>query len=312
MARPKIECEKELPKELPVNLVPWLWKSLKRVADDMHLNLPDNLNNAEKAFIRKFKTDWYKIALWIMADAEPNIHTGFRPYNRPDFVHAKYDAKIFYQWLNISKALFDIYPKELEQIYGSPTNFWCILLIEYKQQQLSAFFETKPISLHETNDSRKKILSLLKTFSSGEEVMLNSKMKTRFAKKCANEAEIKSDLRKALLNPLEYIDVPLDLLDIPLKVDTSINTLPFHRALFYRKIYEICNLDFSKSSKNIAKAKEFKNIIWEQYLQAEEARLNYYSSPRPKIAKAIFEEKNALYFLEPSERGRPKKVIVKK
>lgn len=207
--------------------------------------------------------------------------------------------------MNISKALFDISPKELKKIYGSPTNFWYELIVEYRQQQVSAFFETKTISLHEINDSGKIILSLLKTFSSGEEVMLNSKMKTRFARKCAAEAKINSHLRKALLNPTEYIDVPL-------KIDTWIKTLPFHRALFYRKIYEICNLDFSKSSKNIAKAKEFKNSIWQQYLLAEEERLNYYSSPSIKNAKAIYEKDNALFYLEPSERGRPKKVIVKK
>jgi hypothetical protein len=193
MARPKIQYEKEL----LVNLVPdWLWKCLKRITDEP-LDLPENLSSAEKIYIEKFHSDWDKIARWIMAEANPIIHTGFSPYNRPDFVHAKYEAKVFYQWLNISKALFDISPKELKEIYGSPTNFWCILIIEYRQQQVSAFFETKTISLHEINDSEKIILSLLKTFSSGEEVMLNSKMKTRFARESAIKEKFNSDLSRA-------------------------------------------------------------------------------------------------------------------
>ncbi len=301
MARPKIEYEKEL----LVNLVPdWFWKCLRRITDEP-LDLPENLSSAEKIYIEKFHSNWDKIARWIIAEANPIIHTGFSPYNRPDFVHAKYDAKVFYQWFNVSKALFDISPKELKEIYGSPTNFWCILLIEYRQQQLSAFFEAKPISLSEINDSGKKILSLLKTFSSGEEVMLNSKMKTRFARESAIKEKFNSDLRRALLSPTLDIDVPL-------KVDAWLETLPSNRSLFYSKIYKIFKLDTSKSSKQIAKTNEFKNSIWEQYLKVEEERLDYYSNPSRKIAKAIFEENNALYFLEPSERGRPKKVIVKK
>lgn len=297
MARPKSDCDKKLIGEITPD---WLWICLRAILDTP-LEVPNNLNDAQRSIIARFYSDWNKIAFWITALENPEISTGSKPYNNPHYMFAKYEAQIVYHWLTISKALFDISPKYFESNYKSYEDLWVKITIEHRQQQINALLSTHSISLNQINDAGEGILSILKMYSSVKEIKLEKKKKTQLMNMPAKRMRFNPETKKFLLNN-----------NVLLKVKDWLKILPPNQSIFYEKAYEIFNTDFSKEFEQDQKAKEFKNNIWQRYLEIREECLNYYLRDSATIPKAIFENEDALYYLEPTVRGRPKKIFVKK